>query len=343
MHYKKLLNFFPKDYEPSTSQIEIIKQVDQAFSSNYKFCIVSAPTGTGKSFLSATLSNASNPPTAKLIEQINSYSAYKQDFSGNYINQVECEKEPPFGSATLTITKSLQDQYKDLFNEYTIFKGKTNYICEVDKISTVDTAPCLLAPRLKEDCWKCNKCLYYNSRNEALLSRHTVLNYKLFLHLPRHLKRKNYIICDEASELENELVKMFSLYIDIKKIGKLGIRVTRPKTLYSSDVYDWLTNLSLEISDYIDQLIKQYNKNSNIVIGEKNKISSLKMLYMQINTCVNEWKSCEWVIDEVEKNILIITPLTVNTLTKHIFDYGDQIVLMSATIIDHKKFAKYSI
>lgn len=338
--YRKLLKFFPKDYEPSTGQIEIIKGIDEAFSTNYKFCIVSAPTGTGKSFIPMTLANASNPPSQELVRQINSYEAFKQDFSGNYTNQIECEEEPPFGSATLTITKSLQDQYKNLFNESIIFKGKSNYMCEVDKISTVDTAPCLLAPRLKEDCWKCNRCLYYNKRNEALISRYTVLNYKLFLHLPRHIKRKNYIICDEASELENELVKMFSLYLDLKKLYKCGLKIKSPKSQKNSDIFDWLSNISLEISDYIETLIKEYNKNPNLVIGEKNRISYLKTQYMQINTCISEWKTCEWIVDEPQKNIITITPLTVNALSKHIFDYGDQIVLMSATIVDHKKFAQ---
>ena len=337
---KKLLSHFPKDYEPSTAQIDIIKQVDEAFANNHKFCIVSAPTGTGKSFLSTTLANASNPPSKEIIELIQSNDAFKQDFSGNYINQVECENEPPFGSFTLTITKSLQDQYKDLFDESVIFKGKNNYMCEVDNISTVDSAPCLFAPKLKEDCIKCNRCTYYNSRTTALLSRHTILNYKLFLHLPKHVKRKNYIICDEASELENELVRMFSLYIDYKKINALGISVSNPKDLNDKTVYDWLTNLALEISDYIEQLIKKYNKNPNMVLGEKNKISFLRTQYMQINMCLNEWQQCEWIIDAPDKKSISITPLQVNNLSKHIFEHSDQIVLMSATIIDHKKFAK---
>jgi len=337
---KKLLSFFPNDYEPSTAQVDIIKQVDEAFSSNYKFCIVSAPTGTGKSFLPMTLANASNQPTQTFRRLVESNEAFKQDFAGNYINQIDCEQEPPFGSFTLTITKSLQDQYKDLFNDSVIFKGKSNYICDVDNVSTVDIAPCLLAPKLKEDCLKCNRCHYYVNRNISLLSKHTILNYKLFLHLPRHIKRKNYIICDEASELENELVKMFSLYIDFKKINSLGIKANKPKDMNHKTVYDWLTNISLEISDFIEQLIKEYNKNPNLVIGEKNKITYLKTQYMQINLCLNEWKTCEWVIDSPDKNIITVTPLQVNNLSKYIFDYADQVVLMSATIIDHKKFAK---
>jgi ATP-dependent DNA helicase DinG len=337
---KKLLKFFPKDYEPSTGQIDIINRVDEAFSTGYKFCIVSAPTGTGKSFLSNTLANASNKPTKVFEELVMSYEAYKQDFTGNYINQVECENEPPFGSFTLTITKALQDQYLNLFKESKILKGKNNYTCELDHISPVDAAPCLLAPKIKEQCWDCNKCTYYNTRNSTLLSTHSILNYKMFLHLPSHLKRKNYIICDEASELESELVKMYSLYLEFQKIKKLGINTQRPKSYDSDTIFEWLTLLSVDISSYLDNLIKKQNKNSNIVIGEKIRISSLKNLYWQINQTLLEWNNCQWIIDSPDKGAVTITPLKVDTLSRNIFNYADQIVLMSATIIDHKKYAQ---
>ena len=337
---KKLLKYFPREFEPSSGQIEIINKIDTALSSGHKFCIVSAPTGTGKSFIPMTLANASNGPTAEFKNLINSYDAYRQDFAGNYTNQVECEEEPPFGSFVLTISKALQDQYISLFKDISVLKGKSNYSCELDQISTVDTAPCLLAPKLKENCWSCNKCSYYNARNEALLSRHTALNYKMFLHLPRHLKRKNYIICDEASELENELVRMFSLFIDISKLQKNGLRLSRPKSLSNDSIREWLQDLTLSISDHIESIIKKTEKNPNVVIGEKNKILLLRNVYWQINQCISEWETCEWIVDSPDKNSISITPLRVDTLSKHIFDYADQIVLMSATIIDSAKFAK---
>lgn len=336
----KLLKHFPKDYEPSTGQVDIIKRVDHAFTHNNKFCIVSAPTGTGKSFLAMTLANASNPPSQNFINLIKSYDAYKQDFTGNYTNQIECEEEFPFGAMTLTITKSLQDQYKELFNEVAVLKGKNNYMCEVDLISTVESAPCMIAPKIKESCWSCDKCTYYNDRNSTLLSKHSVLNYKMFLHLPRHLKRKNYIICDEASELENEMVKMFSLNLDISKLQKLGIKIPKINKPENKVVKEWLGTLSLVLSNFIESLVKEHSVNSNLVIGVKAKISILRNIYWQINQCLTEWQTCEWVIDFPQNDVLTITPLKVSTLTKHIFDYADQVVLMSATIIDHKKFAE---
>jgi Rad3-related DNA helicase len=209
----------------------------------------------------------------------------------------------------------------------------------LDGLSQVDSAPCLFAPKIKEECWSANKCTYYNARNNALLSRHSALNYKMFLHLPKHLKRKNYIVCDEASELENELVKVFSINIDTYRLQKLGVKIPRLFKFDKITVKDWLSNTTSYIGDYIDSLIKNYNKNPNLVLGEKNKISHLRNLCWQINQCLTEWDSLDWVVDSPDKNTVTVTPLKVNTLTKHIFNYADQIVLMSATIIDHKKFA----
>lgn len=200
-----MISHFPSAYTPKKFQSDLITKIEKAFQKN-KFVIVSAPTGTGKSFLSATLANSSDAPTEKFKDLIHSYEAFYQDSNGNYIKKDECMDEPPSGSFVLTITKALQDQYVNLFEDCEIFKGKTNYICDVDNVSDIEVAPCLMTARLKEDCWRKNRCPYYSARNNALTEKFTALNYKLFLTLPDHVKRKHYIICDEASELDRKSV-----------------------------------------------------------------------------------------------------------------------------------------
>ena len=205
-----MIKNFPSSFKPKKTQTKLIKEIEEAFGRK-KYVIVSAPTGTGKSFLSATLANSSDSPTNTFKEYVNSYEAYAQNDSGGYLKEDEILAEPPFGAFVLTITKALQDQYISLFDECSIFKGKSNYACNIDKQSDVEIAPCLTAPKLKEECCKKNFCSYYNARNEAITNRFTALNYKIFFTIPDHLKRKNYIVCDEASELENEIVKNYTL------------------------------------------------------------------------------------------------------------------------------------
>jgi len=150
--FSRYLSHFPQEYSPSDQQIKLIKGVERAFNRGKKFVICCAPTGTGKSFLAKTLAGISSPATDKFKESIQSYSAYKQDFSGNYISEIDCLSQPPFGTFALTITKSLQDQYLKLFPDTDILKGKSNYICDVDPHFDVETAPCVLVPKIRDEC-----------------------------------------------------------------------------------------------------------------------------------------------------------------------------------------------
>lgn len=338
--FSRYIQHFPRDYNPSDKQIELIKGVEKVFNKGKKFAICCAPTGSGKSFLAKTLSGLSSGPTEKFIESIQSYSAYKQDFAGNYINEIDCISQPPFGTFTLTITKSLQDQYLNLFPDTNVLKGKTNYLCDVDPGFDVETAPCVLVPKIKDECWEKNRCPYYNARNISVLSKFAVLNYKMFLALPNHIKRKNFIICDEASELEDELIKRFSAEIIYDRLKIYGIECPTLITDSFDKTRTWISELIFNISEKTNQLINRVNKKQRTLSQpEKIKLQYLKSLYSSLLAVDNLWRDCEYVVDKDSKRV-VFTPLRVNKLTKYIFDYAENVVLMSATIIDHKNFAK---
>ena len=338
--YSRYLSKFPDGFTPSTQQIELIKRIEDAFTKGYKYVICNAPTGSGKSFVSKTLGNVSNKCTSEFKELITSYDAFKQDYIGNYTNEVDCLKEPPFGTFALTITKSLQDQYLGLFSQSSVLKGKNNYQCQVNLDVDVENAPCLLLPKIKEDCWSKNLCPYYNARNNALIDQFSILNYKMFLTLPGHVKRKNFIVCDEASELEDELVKHFSAFIDIEKLKMLGVKIP---LLYSSnleDVYKWLNVIMVVIGEHIDALAQKHNnKNTALNINDKIKLNAFKNLHRTLNLIEETWSKCEYICHRENKTVKIM-PLRVDVLTKYIFNYADNVLLMSATIVDHKHFAK---
>lgn len=337
---KKLISYFPDEYSPSKSQIELINGVEKAFTRGKKFVICCAPTGTGKSFLGKTLANMSSQPTQNFTNYISTYDAFKQDYNGNYLNEADVRKEPPSGTFVLTITKSLQDQYLKLFNDSKLLKGKTNYQCQVDNNFDVESAPCVLVNKLKEDCWGKNLCPYYNSRNAALLDRFSILNYKMFLSLPTHVKRKNFIVCDEASELEDELVKQFSALVEYDKLKSYGIEVPALVTESIQKTRAWLYELIFQLSETINTLQNRYSKKiTNLSPIDKIKIRYLKNLFNSLSLVETLWDECEYIIEKDIKRASF-TPLKVDKLSKHIFDYGENILLMSATIVDHKNFAK---
>ena len=259
---------------------------------------------------------------------------------GNHTHEIDCMKEPSHGTFTLTITKSLQDQYHKLFDESSLLKGKSNYQCQVNLDVDVENAPCLLLPKLKEECWSANKCPYYNARNKALIDQFSVLNYKMFLTLPAHVKRKNFIICDEASELEEELVKHFSVFIDPDKLKLMGLRIPYLYTSNTEDVHLWLTGIMITVSEHIDALTQKHsNKNTTLNINDKVKLNFFKNLHRTLSLIESTWSECEYICQREGKTARIM-PLRVDALSKYIFDYAENVLLMSATIVDHKNYAK---
>lgn len=334
-----LCSLFPSDYTPTQQQVSLLQKIEHGLKNN-KFIICCAPTGSGKSLIAKTVAELSKEPTDNMVNLIRSYDAFRQDFTGSFQSQEDCSAEPAFGAFALTITKSLQDQYHSLFPTSDILKGKSNYICDIDENFTVDLAPCTFASKIKDACWSCNRCHYYNARNDALLSRFGVLNYKMFLALPTHIKRKNIIICDEASELEEELIRRFSAEIVYDRLAQYGIN---QKTLISDNkekariwIYELIEKLNNELNRFIELAAK---KRELVSKTDRIKYQYLKNLHKSLTDIDALWGKCDYIID-VDATKVSFTPLQADVLTGHIFDFADKVILLSATIIDHKHYAK---
>lgn len=337
----KLLNNFPSGYTPNEQQVQLLKNIDDAFDNDYKFVVCNAPTGSGKSFISKTLSNVSKECTEDYRELITSYLAFKHNQSGGYAHEDECDEEPAFGCTALTITKSLQDQYNELFSDAEVLKGKSNYSCAVDDRFAVDVAPCLHLPRLKSECWDQHKCPYYEQRNKALTSRFNTLNYNMFFALPNHLKRREVIICDEASELEDQLVKEFTCRVEYSFLHKCEIKYTPFITTRSHE--RWISGLLVDVTDKIDELkdIISVKKKAaaHVLIALNGRLVSLRNLQHKLELILETWQDSEYVHDKDAKGVTFM-PLKVDKLAHRLFDYADKVILMSATIIDPSNFCK---
>lgn len=337
-----LLTHFPPKYTPNSQQVELLNCIDRAFNDGYKFVVCNAPTGSGKSFISKTVGNISKECSNNFRDVITSYLAYRQMHGGGYVHSDECEEEPSFGCTALTITKSLQDQYKELFNDVEVLKGKSNYQCAIDPNFSVEVAPCLHLPKIKEECWAKKCCPYYEQRNTTLTAQFNTLNYSMFFALPEHLKKRQFLICDEASELEDQLVKEFSCKVEYKVIKSSNIDYT-PYTS-RTDGYKWLNTLSANINERINNIkdlliAKKGTSNKRMLIDLKGEIIRLRNIHSRINLVIESWSESEYVFDRDREGVTFM-PLKVNKLAHKLFDYADGVILMSATIIDPDNFCK---
>lgn len=330
---------FPEGYTPRDAQVEILRKIEKAMDDGKKFIIVNAATGIGKSHLSKTLGNYSNECSDEFINAVENYSIYGEE--GPEI----MDEEPHFGCYALTITKSLQDQYATTFSDTGILKGKSNYQCEVDDELTVDVAPCIFTPGLKNECWQNNVCPYYNSRNNMLVKKFSTLNYSMFFSLPEHLKKRQFLVCDEGSELEEQLVSQFTCELDIPFLMKTGLVIPAfPSQETSKKVLSWINSVLGELEIKVENLKAWLGKTENkkdIVEYNKKKIefSKLSILLEDVRRLVGTFYDSKYLIERVEQNIKFI-PLKVDVLSKYLFGKAKTVVILSATIINHKNYAK---
>jgi Rad3-related DNA helicase len=333
-----LVDYFPDGDQPRPQQEKILRNIEQAFNEGYKFAIVTAPTGAGKSHVAKTLGNVSGEPPKEFVRLISTNLAFKMEM-GEYKYYDECMAQPPFGTVALTITKSLQDQYQDLFNDIEFMKGKSNYLCTLDDELTVDMAPCVLTKKLSEDCIGKKICPYYNARAKALTAKMCALNYKMFFSLPDHVKQREYLICDEAAELEDELVKHFTCEINFKILKKLGIEVSPLPLSEYSKYQRWAEGLLADLTERIDDLKQTKTNDKGKETRLKKWIRVLQSIRGNVQTLVETFYDSEYQVEKDEESVKFI-PLKVDKLSKYLFNHGKRIVLMSATIIDVENYCK---
>jgi Rad3-related DNA helicase len=339
-----LLEAFPNNFKPNKQQQKLLSHIEEAIKSDYKFIVCCAPTGSGKSFISKTLSNIAEKHTSEFKDLVTSYRIFKREMGGGYVYADEAKDLGSGGLFALTITKALQDQYKDLFDDVRVMKGKSNYQCMYDQNYSVEHAPCIHTSKIKEQCWSTNICPYYTARNETLISDFATLNYNMFFALPDHVKYKDYIICDEASELEDQLVKEFTCNINYDTLKRYKIQIMPfPGEKEYGKINRWLNSLCSNIEDVVLELKDIIAKNSKklpVIVREKaSELAALQKIQSKIKTLIETWYDSEYICERLNNGITFM-PLKVDVLAKNIFNFGKKIILMSATIIDHKEFCK---
>lgn len=339
---ENLLDHFPVGYTPHSRQEKLINNIEQAFNDGYKFVVCCAPTGTGKSHIAKTVGNQSPPPSRDYVSMVATHLAFKQDSNG-YIHAGQCSGLKAHGTMLLTITKTLQDQYTSVFNDVKAMKGKSNYTCAVDDDYTVDMAPCLFTKKLKNKCQNEHICPYYNARTKALTAKTSVLNYKMFFTLPQHIKQREYIICDEASELEDELVKQFSCTLNFEALKKLSVKVDALPTGSYGQYERWASNLMGTVYDRMSDISDILDQNKGMEKSKSDRfrkyLLALQIIHNNIITLIDTFHDSEYQVERSEKEVKFI-PLKVDKLSKYIFDSGQKVILMSATIIDAENFCK---
>ena len=337
-----LIQNFPDKWTPNTAQQFILNELANVLDDERKFIIICAPTGSGKSMIAKTLCNTSSYPTKEFQRDCMSGAMYDP-------NRVSLDTHfQRSGCAVLTCTKSLQDQYVTEFTDGKALKGMVNYPCDVNEDHTYQDGICKFVSGQKKICMKEGQCAYINQRALTDCNRSQFFNYSVFMQRSPKVKHKDFIVCDEASELEVILVGEYTVAISIEPFMDLiqvAIPPTPLKKASRGEYLTWIDGCKEICEQQVAILEHKWSEQSKktkkkIPYQELNRHRKLSEYALKLKTLSETWWDTEYLIDNND-DVLVFKPYNVDKLAdRFLFSYGHKVVLMSATIIDHENFAK---
>lgn len=334
---KILLDYFPG--KPRPVQKEILGRVESALKSGYKKIIIQSPTGTGKSFLAATIAR----------------------WQGS--------------SSILTATTELQDQYSKDFVYMKTVRGKTHFPClQLDSLDSCSKGLCY-DPKTEENCaYKPHKslillerkgtlketisykphnfsepCHYYFQKYAGEIASHTVYNYAEFFSSVFYTKdapKKGALIFDEAHAIEDKIVDFVSLELIRSEIEKIGLQMPE----IQQDLVTWISfanDVDNAYAKAISELKSIIEENSKGNTTMSKNLAELEGKHDRLSYVLKKMKDKKenFVISKatLDKNGLMyhvsIEPIDVGSYLNDVFSFGDVILFMSATI-DDQMFCK---
>ena len=314
---------FPSE-KPRELQLETISKIYNAIEKGYKYIILEAVSGFGKSLIATTLANI--------------YSKEK-----SYI---------------LTTTNQLIDQYIDEFGEDKLLHLKPRHksICKKFSRGTKEYrcsefrcrySQCIYYQNsnISKDFDKTNSCEYLYNIKEGQKSDTLICTYAYFLkenfYHKNNLKSRKLIICDEGHNIDDKISDSVALDIKEKQFNKeleLDMDNEFNYIYQNEDYYFYL----LKFKKIYESKIKNMDRN-NVDYGKyKKRLEDIEKFMSYFNKS-NENLAFEKTYDNYFGNKypkFRFKPVTVkNMIHDSLFNFSDVCIFMSSSIFDHENFA----
>ena len=326
---------YPTIREQQTEAIDFI--LDSFINQNKKFVILEAGTGVGKSAIGLTVAR---------------YLADNGALVGG----------PCAGAYFLTTQKILQQQYTKDFGGFSgpmkSIMSSANYTCSFNKKTTC--AESLRALRTSEKgtpFWRsCTfNCVYRKAKENFLESPEGVTNFPYFLAETQYagkLKPRQMVVIDEAHNAAAQLSKFIEITIS-DKFCQSFLKFSLPRSGTAKQYIDWITGTYVPaISSrlkHLEQMMGKYiGLADKIKSGEfasiAKKFEMLDKHVCKVRRFLQLYSSDNWVLNEIAADgrsgrKIEFKPIDVAPFAEEmLLNFGDRVLLMSATILDAEAF-----
>ncbi len=295
--------FVGNGYRPN--QREAIEEIEDAFEQGYRYVVVDAPTGAGKSHVARSFAFQSN------------------------------------STHLVTVQKLLQDQYQRDFPDMYVMKGRNAYAC----IEGEAGDSCANGPCRRRKMGPNPNCPYQVAKMKAMAAPVTVHNFDSFFYQNSYgggYGGRKLLIVDEAHNIPGKFTEFLSFTID----SRGGIVVPEAYTLGEYD--DFVGATRTEYQAEYDALQRQFNA---VGLDDKNQLRRMQDLggmLQKMSTYLFERQKeypTEFVFDFKSKgrhgaNVTFRPVFVGKWASRWLFNYGERVILMSATILNKEMFCR---
>ena len=294
--------FVAESYRPY--QKETIEEIEAAFQQGFRYVVVDAPTGSGKSHLARALAFQAND------------------------------------AHILTIQKLLQDQYRRDFSDMFVMKGRNAYTCLQGELgSTCAEGPCRLK---KQD--PCFGCPYVRAKIKAAEAPVTVHNFDSFYYqnsFGSGFAGRKLMVIDEAHNISGKFSGFLSFTINSR--GGITVPKAHKLADYDAFVRLAWTDYSVELQKLEEQHeYDGLSKDGLNRMRELSKLTHRMKRYLLEREKDNPAEYVfDYSEDGQWAPKVTFRPVFVGDYaSRWLFGYGERILMMSATILDKDMFCK---
>lgn len=324
--------------KPRPGQVEAIRLILDSFSQGKRFVILEGPTGSGKSAIGMTVSefykNSFYLTVQKLLQ-----SQLNRDYSSDVMvelkgrNAYDCNFFRLHGDKLVNVGALTKDGL------------------ERAKLKTIscDRGYCKVSEG-KSSCKLCfptetqTTCPYFDQVAKATNSKKVLMNFSSFLyqiHYTGRFEKRELLIIDEAHQCESQIMDFVS--VTISDLPFLDHGISLPKSENPGDYAIWIHDH--KILELVGSIAAEARE-----VRDLKREEEFTRLYQKLNRFMRSVSEDmeNWVCEYEETKIggqtirtATMKPVFVSSLVSPLlFEFGDKILLMSATILDHKVMCK---
>lgn len=307
---------FPKMRDEQAKAFDFI-----AANMDKRFFILELPTGVGKSAIAYT-------------------------FAKWLLTQPSRAARP--GAYLITPQKVLQEQYTRDFPELANIWSKTNYQCLHRPNMTCDVGLALakLFPETEESKRCVDECAYIMAKRRFVNAPIGITNTAFMLHnhvYTDDLKRRQLLVVDECHNIENEIVNFVAPNFNRTHCER-DLKIDLPRDFQFVDQFvSWIKDIYMEALQMAVDKIREEIIDGEYTAGAETsaalkKKDALERRQSTAFRFLGLFNEDEWVLTGDDKGYEI-KPIYASRFTeKALFELGDKVLLMSATILDKDTF-----